>query len=94
MVAAAPDFVLSELLMADESNVLPEHDDFVARQAAVSTALLSIFRGKFCETLLPNRKVTAFNKNEVIYNVGDRSQTLFFLQNGFVKVGAITLKWP
>ena len=87
MVAAGPEFVLSELSVADERK-LPGHDD-VARQAALSTALLSIFRGRFCEALLPNRKATAFNKNEVIYNVGDRSQTLFFLQSGFAKVGAI-----
>ena len=87
MVAATPEFVLSELFAADETNALPRDD--IARQAAVSTALLSILRGWFCEVLLPNRKATAFNKNDVIYNVGDRSQTLFFLQSGFVKVGAI-----
>ena len=40
--------------------------------------------------LLPGRKATTFNKNDVIYDVGDRNRTLFFLQNGFVKVGAIT----
>ena len=63
---------------------------FRTRQAAVSTALLSVFRGRFCDTILPGRKTTTFSKNDVIYSVGDRSQTLFFLQNGFVKVGAIT----
>jgi CRP-like cAMP-binding protein len=87
MVAVGPEFVLSDLSVADESKLPGDND--VARQAAISTALLSIFRGRFCEALLPNRKATAFKKNEVIYNVGDRSRTLFFLQSGFVKVGAI-----
>jgi CRP-like cAMP-binding protein len=88
MVAATPEFVLPESFMVDERNALPGRDD-VSQQAAVSTALFSIFRGRFCEALLPNRKATVFNKNDVIYNVGDRSQTLFFLQSGFVKIGAI-----
>jgi CRP/FNR family cyclic AMP-dependent transcriptional regulator len=59
-------------------------------QAAVSTALISVFRGKFCDAILPNRKTTTFKKGEVIYDVGDKERTLFFLQEGFVKVGTIT----
>lgn len=59
-------------------------------QAAVSTALVSVFRGKFCDAILPNRKKITFRKEEIIYNVGDEERTFFFLQNGFVKVGTIT----
>src|SRR6202140_31473 len=59
-------------------------------QAAVSTALVSVFRGKFCDAILPNRKATSFKKGEVIYEVGDKERTFFFLQDGFVKVGTIT----
>ena len=59
-------------------------------QAAVSTALVSVFRGKFCDALLPNRKTTTFRKDEVIYDVGDQERTFFFLQDGFVKVGTVT----
>jgi CRP-like cAMP-binding protein len=66
-----------------------ELDDFLS-QAAVSTALVSVFRGKFCDAILPNRKSTSFKKEEVIYDVGDKERTLFFLQGGFVKVGTIT----
>jgi CRP/FNR family cyclic AMP-dependent transcriptional regulator len=90
MVAAAPDLVFSELAITGESDLLLEDADFIARQAAVSTALLSIFRGRFCDALLPGRKATTFNKDDIIYDVGDRNRTLFFLRNGFVKVGAIT----
>jgi CRP/FNR family transcriptional regulator len=68
--------------------VLGSDDSF--SQAAVSTALVSVFRGKFCDAILPNRKTTTFEKEEVIYNVGSAERTLFFLQDGFVKVGTIT----
>jgi CRP/FNR family transcriptional regulator, cyclic AMP receptor protein len=64
-------------------------DDFLS-QAAVSTALVSVFRGRFCDAILPNRKTTTFKKEEVIYDVGGEDRTLFFLQDGFVKVGTIT----
>jgi hypothetical protein len=66
-----------------------ELDDSVS-QAAVSVALVAVFRGKFCDAILPNRKATTFKKEEVIYDVGDKERTLFFLQSGFVKVGTIT----
>jgi len=59
-------------------------------QAAVSTALVSVFRCKFWDAILPNRKTTTFKKEQVIYDVGDKERTFFFLQDGFVKVGTIT----
>jgi CRP/FNR family transcriptional regulator, cyclic AMP receptor protein len=76
---------------ADESQIeLSIGIDDSLSQAAVSTALVSVFRGKFCDAILPNRKTTTFKKEQVIYDVGDKEQTLFFLQDGFVKVGTIT----
>jgi CRP/FNR family transcriptional regulator, cyclic AMP receptor protein len=69
---------------------LPLEVDDSLSQAAVSTALISVFRGKFCDAILPNRKTTTFKKEEVIYDVGDPERTFFFLQEGFVKVGTIT----
>ena len=33
---------------------------------------------------------TTFNKEQVIYEVGDQERTFFFLQDGFVKVGTVT----
>lgn len=65
-------------------------DDAVGHQAAVSAALVSVFRGNFCDLILPNRIPTTFKKNAVIYNLGDEQRTLFFLTDGFVKVGTIT----
>jgi CRP/FNR family transcriptional regulator, cyclic AMP receptor protein len=64
--------------------------DPVANQAAVSAALVSVLRGKFCDAILPNRKVSYFQKHDVIYEVGDQNRTLFFLQTGYVKVGTLT----
>jgi CRP-like cAMP-binding protein len=69
---------------------LPLGFDDSLSQAAVSTALISVFRGKFCDAILPNRKTTTFKKGEVIYDVGGKDRTFFFLQDGFVKVGTIT----
>jgi len=69
---------------------LPGDLDDALSQAAVSTALITIFRGKFCDAILPNRKATTFKKEDVIYDVGEKERTFFFLQNGLVKVGTIT----
>ena len=68
----------------------PELDDSLVRQAILSTALGSVFRGRFCDYILANRKATTFRKHSVIYDVGDRERRFFFLQNGFAKVGTIT----
>src|SRR5438874_12097319 len=59
-------------------------------QAAVSTALAAVFRGKFCDAILPNRKAVAFKKEQVIYDGGDTARDVFFLQRGFVRFGTIT----
>lgn len=90
MTNAAREYVPLGLPSAGSPYLHADRDGFVARQAVVSTVLLSIFRGKFCDVILPNRKATTFEKNDVIYSVGDRSRILYFLQSGFVKVGAIT----
>lgn len=72
-------------------NALPaEFDESLSRQAAVATALTSVFRGRFCDLILPNRKTTSFRKDQVIYDLGDAERTLLFIKNGFVRVGTIT----
>src|SRR5438477_13166099 len=65
-------------------------DDLAISQAAVSSVLVTVFRGKFCDAILPNRKATAFERNEVLYEIVVQDRTFFFLQAGFVKVGTIT----
>lgn len=65
-------------------------DDFAVRLAVLSSALVTVFRGKFCDAILPNRKATAFEKDDVIYDVGGKDRTFFFLLSGLVKVGTIT----
>jgi len=65
-------------------------DDAAIGQALVSAGLATIFRGKFCDAILPNRKATTFRKDEVLYDLGDKDRRFFFLQSGFVKLGTIT----
>jgi CRP/FNR family transcriptional regulator, cyclic AMP receptor protein len=76
--------------MSGETEPPSRFDDAVDHQASVSTALASVFRGKFCDLILPNRKAITFDKHQVIYSIGDEERTFFFLQNGFAKVGTIT----
>ena len=78
-------------LTSKDADQSAELDDSLGRQASLSTALVSVFRGNFCDFILPNRKTTAFKKHSVIYDVGDRERTLFFLRNGFAKVGTIAV---
>lgn len=51
---------------------------------------MKLFDGKFCDAILPNRKRTLFKKKQILYEVGDKDRTLFFLLDGFVKVGTVT----
>src|SRR5215472_2206650 len=60
------------------------------RNGPLSSALATMFRGKLCDVVLWNRSVTTFEKDQVIYDVGDENQTFFFVQKGFVKVGSVT----
>ena len=64
--------------------------DSELQRASVSSALVTIFRGKFCETLLPNRPIFTAAKGSVIYEAGGVERTFFFLRRGVVKVGAVT----
>ena len=60
------------------------------RQARLSAALATVFRGRLCDTLLQNRTAVKFDKDQTLYEIGDKQRTLFFIQRGFVKVGTIT----
>jgi CRP/FNR family cyclic AMP-dependent transcriptional regulator len=60
------------------------------QRASVSSALVTVFRGRFCDTLLPNRPVFTAAKGSAIYEAGDVERTFFFLRRGVVKVGAVT----
>jgi CRP-like cAMP-binding protein len=60
-----------------------------ADEATLSSALVTIFRGMFCNTILPGRTPIQFRSGEVIYNIGDLDRSMFFIQKGFVKVGTL-----
>jgi CRP/FNR family transcriptional regulator, cyclic AMP receptor protein len=56
----------------------------------LSSALMTVFRGNFCDVILPGRNSITFERNETLYELGDEERTLFFVRSGFVKVGTIT----
>jgi CRP/FNR family cyclic AMP-dependent transcriptional regulator len=60
------------------------------QRASVSAALATIFRGKFCDSLLHNRPYFTVAEGSALYDVGDVRQNLFFVRRGIVKVGAVT----
>lgn len=82
--------------MSPQQAVIATHDidvgfdSSIEHQAAVSAALLSVFRGKFCDLILHDRKPIVFERHQVIYEVGDTERTFIFLQKGFATVGTMT----
>jgi CRP/FNR family transcriptional regulator, cyclic AMP receptor protein len=60
------------------------------QRASLSAALVTVFRGKFCDTLLPNRLVSTTAKGSALYDAGDVDRQLFFIRRGVIKVGAVT----
>ena len=59
-------------------------------EATLSSALMTVFRGKFCDTLLRGRSPLRFKAGDVLYDIGDASPSMFFIQKGFVKIGTLT----
>ena len=58
--------------------------------AAVSSALATVFRGGLCEILLSTRGPRTFERQAVIYDLGETDRSLFFIRQGLVKTGTIT----
>lgn len=65
-------------------------DDQAGRLAALSSTLVPIFRGRFCELLLPGRSTQVFEHDEVLYETGDHERSFYFVRSGVVKTGTIT----
>jgi CRP/FNR family transcriptional regulator, cyclic AMP receptor protein len=64
--------------------------DSATHNGSLCSALARTFRGKLCDVILQNRSVATFEKDQVIYDVGEDKRMFFFLQTGYVKVGSIT----
>lgn len=60
------------------------------RDAALASALVGVFRGRFCDILLHDRVATAFEEGSVVYDLGETQRALWFVRQGVVKVGTIT----
>lgn len=67
-------------------------DALLSRRLAdgISVALASSVRDKFYDLIPSNRQAGHFERNAVIYEVGDITRTLFFIRRGFAKVGTVT----
>ncbi len=65
-------------------------DETALNRASLSSALVTIFRGNFCDVILPGRKSVIFKRGEVLYDVGAGDRTFFFIRSGFIKVGTVT----
>ncbi len=65
-------------------------DEAAFRMAGLSAALAPIFRGRFCDLLLPNRATRVFDEDEIMYELGDTERTFLFIRHGVVKTGTIT----
>lgn len=59
-------------------------------ESDLSSALSTIFRGRFCQTLLKDRSPQKFEKGETLYDVGRQGGQFFFIRSGVVKIGAVT----
>lgn len=68
----------------------PNDDDGPAELAPTALALARLFRGRFCDVLLPDRPSRIYAKDTLLYEVGERDRTLHFLRQGVVKIGTIT----
>ena len=62
----------------------------VLGRAATSLALAPTLRGRFCATLSLNHPVRTFEKDEVLFDLGDTERTLFLIRRGVVKTGTTT----
>ncbi len=71
-------------------SALPVDGTDPLRDAALSSALAGVFRGRFCDILLRDRVAATFEEDAVVYELGETQRALWFVRRGIVKVGTIT----
>lgn len=78
-------------MISPEANaaLLDPADNTALYGTSLSSALITIFRGNFCDIILPGRSAIIFKRDDVLYDVGAGDRTLFFIRSGFVKVGTV-----
>src|SRR5215203_3594791 len=52
--------------------------------------LASVFRSRAYETITSRRHGTPLRQHQIIYNLGDEAQSLFYLRRGLVKLEAVS----
>ena len=80
----------THMISGDSGDCRSRTNAAAANLAALSSALVPIFRGRFCEILLlADRSPQLFEEDQVVYELGDSRRTLWFIRRGVVKVGTI-----
>lgn len=77
------------MILPEANASLVPADDTDLYDNSLSSALVTIFRGNFCDVILPGRASVIFKRNEVLYDVGESDRNFFFIRSGFIKVGTI-----
>ncbi len=77
------------MILPEANAPLGPAEDAELYEASLSSALVTIFRGNFCEAILPGRASATYKRNEVLYDVGGSDRNFFFIQSGYIKVGTI-----
>jgi CRP-like cAMP-binding protein len=67
--------------MTDSAINFTDHQDCLS--------LSSMFQGGLCASLT-NRKGRLFESNQIIYGIGDKASSVFFLRTGLVKLNAVS----
>jgi CRP-like cAMP-binding protein len=75
--------------MQESSAAISIADAEACRLAVLSSTLVPMFRGRFCDLLRPDRPAKTFEQDEVLYESGDNERCFFFLRSGVVKTGTI-----
>ena len=72
------------------AELLEPSGDPALYEASLSSALTTVFRGNFCDAILPGRTAVAFRRDEALYELGGKDRVFFFIQSGFIKTGTLT----
>lgn len=76
--------------MISLEELLDTTDDSALYDASLSSALITVFRGNFCDVILAGRAPVTFKRDEVLYELGATDRTFFFVRSGFIKIGTLT----
>lgn len=63
---------------------------FMGTNGSMDSTIQQSGQPRFCDILLQNRTARVYDKDEVIYDLGNNERIFFFIRHGVVKTGTIT----